>query len=104
MTLLTLFVICFIWPYMDCSSAIECHRQPLLRIVAGLYVMIGIAQGGMVERLARPMYRMVLSLLRPAEAAVRRLIIVAAQGLVAEPRTSRTAPARRATPRRKTGE
>jgi hypothetical protein len=71
------------------AAAIECHRQPLLRIVAGLYAMIGLAQGGSIERLGRPIYRKVLNLLRPAEWAVRRLIVIAAQGLVVEPRAVR---------------
>jgi hypothetical protein len=70
---------------MDYAAAIECHRQPLLRIIAGLYAMIGLAEGGSIDRFSRPVYRKVLSLLKPAEWAVRRLIVIAAQGLVVEP-------------------
>ena len=73
---------------MDHASAIECHRQPLLRIVAALYAMIGVAQGGMLERLAKPLYRRALGLLKPAEWAVRRLIVIASHGLVVEPRAA----------------
>jgi len=59
---------------MDWALAIERNRQPLLRIVAALFAMIGLTETGAVERLSRPVYRAVLGVLRPAEAAVRRLI------------------------------
>jgi hypothetical protein len=85
---------------MDWTEAMECHRQPLLRIVATLYAMIGLTEGGSIERISRPLYRAVLSLLRPAESAVRRLIIFAAQGLVVKPRASRKASARPVVARR----
>ena len=76
---------------MDWALAIERNREPLLRIVATLFAMIGLAEGAAVERLSRPLYRAVLGVLRPAEAAVRRLIIVAAQGMVVKPRQRRPA-------------
>jgi hypothetical protein len=75
---------------MDYAAAIDCHRQPLIRIVATLYAMIGFAEGGVVERLSRPVYRKALSLLKPAEWAVRRLIVIAAHGLVVAPHTACT--------------
>ena len=70
---------------MNLDLAIERNRKPLLRIVAALFAMIGLAEGGSVERLSSPVYRAVLRLLRPAESAVRRLIVVAARGLTLEP-------------------
>jgi hypothetical protein len=70
---------------MDWAYAIERHRQPLLGIVATLYAMIGLTDDGRIERLSWPLYRAVLAVLRPAEAAVRRLIVVAARGLVVKP-------------------
>jgi hypothetical protein len=79
--------------YMDWDLAIARNREPLLRIVQALFAMIGLGEGGTVERLPRPLYRAVLAILRPAEAAVRRLIIVAARGLVVKP-----SPARKAKP------
>lgn len=79
---------------MDWTLAIDRHREPLLRIVATLFAMIGLTDGGLVERLARPRYRRVLALLRPAEAAVRRLIIAAARDLVVKPRVERPEPKR----------
>jgi hypothetical protein len=78
---------------MDWDRAIERNREPLLRIVAALFAMIGLSEAGQVERLSRPVYRAVLLVLRPAEAAVRRLIIVAARGLVVKPSPLRRAPA-----------
>jgi hypothetical protein len=83
----------FYFARMDWAYAIERHRQPLLGIVATLYAMIGLTDGGRVERLSWRLYRAVLAVLRPAEAAVRRLIVVAARGLVAKPYISRPAPA-----------
>ena len=78
---------------MDWAFAIERNREPLLRIVAALFAMIGLTEAGQVERLSRPVYRAVLLVLRPAEAAVRRLIIVAARGMVVKPSPVRSAPA-----------
>ena len=78
---------------MDWAFAIERHREPLLRIVVGLFAMIGLTEGGAVERLSKPLYRLVLGILRPAESAVRRLIIVAARDIVVEPSPKRAFPA-----------
>jgi hypothetical protein len=78
---------------MDWALAIERNREPLLRIVTTLFAMIGLTGTGAVERLSRPVYRAVLGVLRPAEAAVRRLIVVAARGMVVKPSPSRPAPA-----------
>ena len=76
---------------MDLSLAIERNRRPLLRIVVALFAMIGLDEGSTVERLSSPVYRAVLRLLRPAESAVRRLIVVAARGLVVKPPRARAA-------------
>jgi hypothetical protein len=76
------------------DMAINRNRLPLLRIVATLFAAIGLAEGGTVERLAWPLYRAVLSILQSAEAAVRRLIVVAARNLVVKPPKARPAPAK----------
>ena len=60
---------------MNWALAIERNRLPLLRIVAVLFGMIGLGPSASVERIARPLHRAVLAVLRPAEAAVRRLIV-----------------------------
>jgi hypothetical protein len=77
---------------MDWNFAIERNRGDLLPVVLGLFTLIGLTEGGMVERLSRPVYRRVLRALRSAESAVRRLIIVMARDIVVEPRPKRPAP------------
>ncbi|MEO3998856.1 hypothetical protein [Mesorhizobium sp. CAU 1732] len=68
---------------MDWKAAIETNRQALKRVLASLGAMAGITSGGGADRtLPRHLHRAVLRLLRPAEAAARRLVIVAARGLV----------------------
>ena len=76
---------------MDWDFAIERNRGLLLGAVAGLFARIGLADGVTVERLSRPLYRTVLGILRPAESAVRRLIIVMARNMVVKPRPRRSA-------------
>ncbi len=80
---------------MDWALAIERNRQPLLRIVAALCAMIGLVEGGVVARVSRPLHRAVLAVLRPAEAAVRRLIVAAARGMVVPVQAPRVARALR---------
>ncbi len=77
---------------MDWDGAIERNRTGLMRIVAVLFAMAGIAAGGRVAVLPRSVYRAVLLVLRPAEAALRRLIIIAARGMVLSQRPARGAP------------
>ncbi len=45
---------------------------------------IGLTEGGSVERIAKPLHRHVLRILRSAESAARRLIIAAARDIVVE--------------------
>jgi hypothetical protein len=103
---------------MDWNMVIEGNREALKRIVAMLVAMAGLgylssplagedgsARRGEAEALAEPgegvptlprhLHRAILRLLRPAESAVRRLIIVAARGLVVTllpPRPSKPKP------------
>jgi hypothetical protein len=77
---------------MDWNYAIERNREPLVGVVMGLFAKIGLTEGGMVERLPRPLYRKVAGLLRSAESAVRRLIVVAARNIKVEPRPKRPMP------------
>jgi hypothetical protein len=72
---------------MDWHLAIEKNREALKRVLAMLVAMTGLSDlrtGGDAPTLPRHLHRFALSLLRPAEAAARRLIIVAARGLVVE--------------------
>jgi hypothetical protein len=66
---------------MDWAKTIEINQAALTRIVAALIAMAGLASGGAATRLPRPVYRAVMLVLRPAESAVRRLIVIAARGL-----------------------
>jgi hypothetical protein len=79
---------------MDWDFAIERNRERMLGAVLALFTLIGLVEGGMVERLSRPLYRKVLGRVKAAEAAVRRLIIIAARNIVVEPRPKRPAPKR----------
>jgi hypothetical protein len=74
---------------MDWARAIERNRDALTGIIAALFAMLGSAAG---PRIPRPLHRAVLRILRPAESAVRRLIVIAARGLVVKPRPSRPSP------------
>ena len=62
--------------------AIKRNSEALVEIVADLFAMLGLASSDMATRLPWPAYRAVLRILRPAESAMRRLIVVAARGLV----------------------
>src|SRR4051812_13858110 len=85
---LMMFVFCSIYAArsqdLDWAKAIAINQTALIRIVAALIAMVGLGGDGMVARLRRPTYRAVLKVLRPAEAAVRRLIVIAARDLEAK--------------------
>ena len=70
------------WPY-----AITLNRTALLHITAGLVTMIG-AQGAVSRRT----YLAILSVVRAAEAALRRLIAIAALDVTVAPRSMAAAP------------
>ena len=77
---------------MDWDLAIKRNSEALVEIVADLFAMLGLVGEAAVSRLPWPVYRAVLRILRPAESAVRRLVVVAARGLVVAPATSRPRP------------
>jgi hypothetical protein len=85
---------------MDWDLAIKRNRDVLAEIVADLFLMLGLVSEATVSRLPWPTYRAVLRVLRPAESALRRLIVVAARGLVVKPAVSRPKPAGRAKTRK----
>jgi hypothetical protein len=66
---------------MDWNLAIEKNHGALKRILAVLLAMVRMF-GDEPKTLPRHLHRYVLSLLRPAESATRRLIVIAARGLV----------------------
>jgi hypothetical protein len=77
---------------LDWARAIERNRDALTSIVAALFAMLGLEAGGTLGRISRELHRSVLRVLRPAESAVRRLIVIAARGLVLKPVPSRPMP------------
>jgi hypothetical protein len=77
---------------MDWAKAVERNRDALTAIVAALFAMLGLEGGGSAGRIERALHRAVLRVLTPAESAVRRLIVIAARGLVAKPAPSRPKP------------
>jgi hypothetical protein len=77
---------------MDWARAIEINRVALTRIVAELLALLGLVAGGTVERLPHALYLAAERLLRPAESALRRLIVIAARGLVVKPSAKRPMP------------
>jgi hypothetical protein len=74
---------------MDWDLAIKRNSEALQGIIAALFAMLGDAT---VTRLPRPVYHAVLRILRPAESALRRLIVIAARGLVVKVSPSRPMP------------
>lgn len=65
---------------MDWKRTIEINREALVGIVAGLVAWLAAFEG--VLRLPRPVYQRVGLSLHKAESALRRLIVIAARGLV----------------------
>ena len=78
---------------MDWDLAIKRNSAVLAGIVADLFLMLGLVGEATVSRISRPAYRAVLRVLRPAESALRRLIVLAARGVVVKPGSSRPRPA-----------
>ncbi len=74
---------------MDWDLAIKRNSKALAEIVADLFATLGLVGEATVSRLPWPTYRAVLRILRPAESALRRLIVIAARGLVVKPAVSR---------------
>jgi hypothetical protein len=67
---------------MDWDLAIKRNSEALKGIIAALFAMLGLAGEATRLRIPQPLHRAVLRVLRPAESAMRRLIIIAARGLV----------------------
>ena len=67
---------------MDWERAIERNSEAIYQIVSSLFALFSSAQlAGIGVKLPRRVWRHILLVLRPAEAAVRRLIIIAARAL-----------------------
>lgn len=79
---------------MDFARAIVVNQTALSRIVAAIFAMVGLVAGGTVQQLPGAIRRAALRLLRPAESAVRRLIVIAAHGIDVKPAAPRAVPTR----------
>ena len=67
---------------MERWAGIEMKRGALELVVLTIFSIIGILPGGSVAALPRSVYLSALRLLRPAESALRRLIVAAARDVV----------------------
>ncbi len=77
---------------MDWARAIERNNEALKGLVEALFAMLGLAGAATVARIPQTLHRAVLRLLRPAESAMRRLVVIAARGLVVKLAPSRPMP------------
>ena len=77
---------------MDWDQIVERNRERLLAVLAPLLAVLGFDPRRRLE-MPRHFYRSWLILLRPAESAVRRLIVMAARGIVVKFGAARGFPA-----------
>ena len=77
---------------MDWDLAIKRNSEALKGIIEALFAMLGLDGPETVGRIPHRLHRAVLRVLRPAESAVCRLIVVAAPGLVVKVAPSRPIP------------
>lgn len=77
---------------MDWALAMKRNRDDLVRALTALFVTVGVASGALVSTLPRHIYRAAWAVLRPAEAALRRLIVVEAREITVAARPKQAAP------------
>jgi hypothetical protein len=68
---------------LDYALAIRRNRDQLRTIVLALFALARMRVGGSLATLPRATFAIIMLVLRPAESCVRRLIVIAAQRLVA---------------------
>ena len=78
---------------MDLPHAIDIQKTAIARIAAGLFALLGLTAGAALGRTSREIHRNILHVLRPAESALRRLIVVLARAIVVKAPVARPAPA-----------
>jgi hypothetical protein len=66
---------------MDWELAIKRNKEQLKVIVLALFALANMRVGGSLFTLRRDIFAAIMLVLRPAESAVRRLIVIAAHGL-----------------------
>ncbi len=77
---------------MDWELAIKRNSKALKEIIQVLVALLGLDGGDAASRIPRSLHSAVLAVLRPAESAVRRLIVVAARNVVVKLAPSRPMP------------
>jgi hypothetical protein len=78
---------------MDWDLAITRNSKALKGIIEVLFALLGLDGTEAASRIPRSLHSAVLAVLRPAESAVRRLIVVAARNVVVKLAPSRPIPA-----------
>ncbi len=74
---------------MDWDLAITRNSKALTGIIAVLFALLGLDGEAAASRIPRSLHSAVLAVLRPAESAVRRLIVIAARNVVVKLAPSR---------------
>ena len=77
---------------MDWDLAIKRNSEALKGIIEVLFALLGLDGTDAASRIPRSLHSAALGILRPAESAVRRLIVIAARGLVVELAPARPMP------------
>ena len=75
--------------HLDWTLAIKRNREQLKDIVLTLFTLAKMRVGGSLFTLPRSTLAAIMLVLRPAESAVRRLIVIAAHGLSMKPKPPR---------------
>ena len=78
---------------MDWDLAIKRNSKALKDIIDVLFALLGLDGTNAALRIPRSLHSAVLGVLRPVESAVRRLIVIAARGVVVKLAPSRPMPA-----------
>jgi len=78
---------------MDWDLAIKRNSKALRDIIMVLFALLGLDGSDAASRIPRSLHSAVLGVLRPAESAVRRLIVIAARNVVVTLAPSRPMPA-----------
>jgi hypothetical protein len=77
---------------MDWNLAIKRNSEALQGIIDALFALLGLDGTDAASRIPRSLHSAVLGVLRPAESAVRRLIVVAARNVVVKLSPSKPMP------------
>ena len=78
---------------MDLPQTVELNKSAIARIVAGLFALLGLTGAAVPGRIPRELHRSVARVLRPAESAVRRLILFLAKSIHVKALPARPMPA-----------